>query len=86
MLATGCVQVGGGDRTYVVHPPDPTLYRPPDATTARFVVFDVAAIALRPGGRIGWFFIPAPGSLFAKLRPIEAMPEATRIRWIASRI
>lgn len=86
MVATGRVQIGGGNRTYVVHPPDPPLYHPPDAVSARFVAFDVPAIVLRPGGHRGWFFIPGPGSLFAKLSPITEMPHAERITWIASRI
>lgn len=73
MMATGMVQPGAGDRTFVVYPASKDAYisaRPGSV----YVEFDVPQSQLSPGGRPGDYKLSGPGSLDARLAARKGLP------------
>ena len=79
MSTTGRVIEGGGGRTYVITPSNPTSY-----TSARpgsvYAEFDVPSSALRPASKPDWSVIPGPNVTTRMFGPpLPEMPPATCI-------
>ena len=79
MSTTGRVVEGAGGRTSVIHPPNPSSFKPPPSSSV-YAEFDVPSDVLRQGGKPDWAIIPGPNVKTRIFGPAPAeMPPATCI-------
>lgn len=83
MSSTGRVVEGGGGRTFVVEPPNPSAY-PSERPGPVYAEFDVATDALSAASKLEWSVIPGPNvtTRIYGPPPLE-MPPATCIVCVA---